>query len=63
MNNYPKRKYDIFTPRQIEEILSWHFLAARHLMNTLNGFWNYVQSLDVKVSAEILGDKSKFLGA
>ena len=32
-------------------------------MNTLNGFWNYVQSLDVKVSAEILGDKSKFLGA
>ena len=32
-------------------------------MNTLNGFCNYVQSLDVKVSAEILGDKSKFLGA
>ena len=22
MNNYPKRKYDIFTPQQIEEIIN-----------------------------------------
>lgn len=26
-------------------------------MNTLNGFWNYVQSLDIKTFAEVLGDR------
>lgn len=31
-------------------------------MNTLNGFWNYVQSLDVKTFAEILGDRYIIFG-
>ena len=31
-------------------------------MNTLNGFWNYVQSLDVKAFAEILGDRYIIFG-
>ena len=30
--------------------------------NTLNGFWNYVQSLDVKAFAEILGDRYIIFG-
>ena len=31
-------------------------------MNTLNGFWNYVQSLDVKAFAEVLGDRYIIFG-
>lgn len=31
-------------------------------MNTLNGFWNYVQSLDVKAFAETLGDRYIIFG-
>ena len=31
-------------------------------MNTLNGFWNHVQSLDVKTFAEILGDRYIIFG-
>lgn len=30
--------------------------------NTLNGFWNYVQSLDVKTLAEVLGDRYIIFG-
>lgn len=30
--------------------------------NTLNGFWNYVQSLDVKALAEVLGDRYIIFG-
>jgi len=30
--------------------------------NTLNGFWNYVQSLDVDVFAEVLGDRYVLFG-
>ena len=35
---------------------------ALNEMNTLNGFWNYVQSLDVKAFAEILGDRYIIFG-
>lgn len=31
-------------------------------MNTLNGFWNYVQSLDIKTFAEVLGDRYVIFG-
>ena len=35
---------------------------ALNEMNTLNGFWNYVQSLDVKAFAEILGNRYIIFG-
>ena len=35
---------------------------ALNEMNTLNGFWNYVQSLDVKAFAEVLGDRYVIFG-
>ena len=35
---------------------------ALNKMNTLNGFWNYVQSLDVKAFAEVLGDRYVIFG-
>lgn len=35
---------------------------ALNEMNTLNGFWNYVQSLDVKAFAEILSDRYIIFG-
>lgn len=31
-------------------------------MNTLNGFWNYVQSLDIKTFAEVLSDRYVIFG-
>lgn len=31
-------------------------------MNTLNGFWNYVQSLDIKTFAEVLGNRYIIFG-
>ena len=35
---------------------------ALNEMNTLNGFWNYVQSLDIKTFAEVLGDRYVIFG-
>lgn len=35
---------------------------ALNEMNTLNGFWNYVQSLDIKTFAEVLGDRYIIFG-